>query len=204
MKKTMLLLAAMAAFLALSCQKEMEVTESVDDNAFALKASIEDLSTPTKATINGSHQFLWSASDKIGVYVSDWGTKNQPFTLSGAGGERTGSFVYDYDGGAFSATTATAAYFPWNGTNIETDNNVSGSTMYFKLKQGYDNYLSGQMLTPLVSPMTYSAGSYAPITFKHAGAAVKVVVSNVPAGAHSMGLVAEGQQIRGGYHTDFK
>lgn len=203
--KKLIIVVAIATPLFFSC--EIEKTPMQKDAGLSFNASIEQLKT-TKATINASYQFLWAESDKIGIYVNDggWGTKNQPFTLVGEGGSSSGAFNWDH--GTFENTNANAAFFPWHGQNSSTDNNVSESTMYYKLAGSYGGdadkdtnpYTSGKMLTPLVAPVSYSAGEYLPIAFKHAGAAVKVSFTNLPAGAHSMGMTATGQQIYGDYH----
>ena len=55
------------------------------------------------------------------------------------------------------------------------------------------------MLTPLVAPLS---GSTDEIHFKHAGAAVKVTINNLPAGAHSIGMEVNGQQVSGDYQIN--
>lgn len=204
MKKVLFLVVATTLFF--SCGKENVspvVTETPEVTPISLTASFEPLASGTKADINNSNQLVWRSGDKIGIYVTSFGDKNQPFHLDGAGGTTTGSFVWDYDEGNFTSHDATVAFFPWHGTN-STDNNVYEGTMYFKLRDGYYDYTSGQMLTPLVAQMSYNSGisNYNPIEFKHAGAAVKVIINNLPAGAKSIGLSAENQQIRGDFHIN--
>lgn len=199
MKKTLFIVAVATLFL-FSCEKE-NAPSTQESKSFAFKASIEEFSAPAKADINASYQLLWASGDKIGVYVNDgeWGVKNQPFTLDGAGGSSSGSFVWDY--GDFTNTNATVAFFPWQGTE-STDNNVFSGTLYIKLRSAYYSYTSGQMLTPLVAPITRTGASYDPIAFKHAGAAVQVTVNNLPAGAHSIGMTVDGQQVYGNYQIN--
>ncbi len=203
--KKLFIFAALAAPLFFSCAKEMEQAleqepEKTPVANVAFKASIESLDSPTKADINASNQLVWAAGDQIGVYIPDWVDKNKSFTLVGAGGSTTGGFTYD--GGEFSATTATVAYFPWNGTNTTTDNNVYEGTMYFKLPQGYYGYTSGKMLTPLVAKLSRTGEEYDNIEFKHVGAAVKVKINNLPAYSKSIGLSVDGKQIRGDWHIN--
>ena len=190
--KKVLFFVAVAAFVFLSCERhELETPKS-----FTFKASIEDFGT--KANINESNALVWATGDKIGIYVNDdsWEDKNQPFTLNSKGGSTTGEFVWDYTGD-FS-TKAAAAFFPWQGSGSDK-NNVYEGTMYFKLPESYNNYTSGQMLTPLIASLNNSSS---PILFKHAGAAVKVTVSNLPDYAHAAELTVDGHQITGGFHIN--
>ncbi|MBO7071007.1 MAG: hypothetical protein J6W09_06920 [Bacteroidales bacterium] len=194
MKKTLLFVASIA--LLFSCQKEIEqpVQTNVDE-AFSFNVGIEEMSAPTKAVINASNTLVWSAGDKIAVHATGW--SDEPFTLKGEGGTTTGVFTWDNQTSSNTfSSDAIAAFFPVNG-----DNNYSESTSsaYFTLPYSYSKYTSGQMLTPLVATLSNSSD---PIEFKHAGAAVKVVVSNLPAGAHSIGMTVEGQQINGYYHVE--
>lgn len=196
MKKT-LFFVAVATLFALSCQKEVDpAQQEKSGSAFTFKASIEQLADPsTKGTINASNQLVWAADDKIGIYVNEpsWADKNQPFTLSTGAGEVSGTFAWD-EIGEFSSNAA-AAFYPWEGKGSEK-NNVYDGTMYFKLRSGYWSYASGKMLTPLIAPLS---GSTDVIQFKHAGAAVKVTINNVPKRAHSIGMSVDGQQISGSY-----
>ena len=195
MKKALFLVAVATLFF--SCQRENTPSSQ---KSVTFKASIEELSSPSKAVYDDALQFVWSKDDKIGIYVNDsgWSTKNQPFTLEGDGGAASGNFAWDY--GDFTNTNATAAFFPWEGTGSDK-NNVYEGTVYFKLHDGYYDYTSAQMLTPLVAPVTYTDGAYEPIEFKHAGAAVKVTIANFPAKAHSIGMTVDDQQIWGDYHV---
>lgn len=193
MKKAFFLV-AVATLALLSCQKENEITNNQPSkDRFTFKASIEALDT--KATLNSANELVWAAGDQIGIYVNEpsWTDKNQPFTLSAGEGSSEGEFAWDYTG-EFS-TNATAAFFPWEGTGSDK-NNVYEGTMYFKLRDSYWSYESGKMLTPLIASLS---GSTDPISFKHAGAAVKVTINNVPARTHSIGMSVDGQQITGNY-----
>lgn len=203
--KKLFIFAALAAPLFFSCAKEMEKAleqepEKTPVANVAFKASIESLNSPTKADINASNQLVWAADDKIGVFVDDrsWVDKNQPFTVT-AGGSTEGGFAWDY--GTFDNTNATAAFFPWQGQG-SSFNNVYDECMYFKLPDAYYEYTSGKMLTPLVANITRTGDAYDDIEFKHAGAAVKVTINNLPAGAHSIGMSVTGQQVTGDYKLD--
>lgn len=198
MKKAILFVAAATMFL-LSCQREDVKPES---KSFSFTASIEELAS--KADMNASNQLVWAKGDQIGIYVNGWSANsNQSFTLKGDGGSTTGSFGRTSENW-FETDQAKVAFFPWtsaNATTVDTgtDNNVSVSDgiMYFKLRQDYNDYTSGKMLTPLVAPVTWNGSAYDPIEFKHAGAAIKVVVSDFPAGAKTLGITVKDQNIYG-------
>lgn len=192
--KKMFYFVAVATFALLSCQQDEDPVNNVTKNdPVTFKASIENLGT--RADMDASNGLKWVADDKIGIYVNDvsWNDKNQPFTLVGNGGSATGEFAWD--NGKFTNTNATVAFFPWQGIGSDK-NNVYDGTMYFKLPGSYDNYTSGKMLTPLVAKLESSSSE---IHFKHAGAAVKVTINNVPAGAKNIGMIVDGVQIWGNY-----
>ena len=206
--KKVLFLVAVATLALLSCQKE-NVKNDAKKN-ITLTASIEELSS--KADMNASNQLVWAKGDQIGIYIPGWGADiNQSFTLEGDGGSTTGSFKRDAASGWFDTDAAQVAFFPWTSANTNAgsdDNNVyydSGNntiTMYFKLGQDIDGYTSGKMITPLVAPMVWNGTGYDAIVFKHAGAAVKVVVNNFPAGAKTLGMTVDGKDIRGTFSID--
>ena len=191
--KKLFFIVAIAALL-FSCQKELEYESTQQKAGLSFAASIENLATPTKAEINDDYDLLWSSGDMIGIFVNDgsWADKNQPFTLDGTGGDVTGKFNWNY--GTFENENANAAYFPWN-DNFNDDNHISDGRFYIKLPEHYGSdsdpiYTSGMMLTPLVAPVAWNGSGYNAIAFKHAGAAVKLTINNLPLGAHSIGLTA--------------
>ncbi len=205
--KKILYFAAMAALLLVSCnQDEPKINEpEKKTDAFTFKASIEDLATSgnagsssnvAKATINGSYGLNWATGDKIGIYFPTWGDKNQQFNLTSGEGTTNGEFSRN-DSGDYNPSDASAAFFPWQGTG-SSNNNVYEGTMYFKLKSEYWSYDNGDMLTPLVASIS-DAGN---ISFKHAGAAVKLTVNNLVSGTYKVKMSVEGKQITGDFHVN--
>ena len=212
MKKLLLFVAVATLFFA-SCQKEIEPTASdaaatdqedatIDDNHFTFKASIEALkdnnNPDAKGTLNASNQLVWKANDKIGIYFSNWNdNNNQAFTLSSGADTTEGDFSID-TGWSYNPNDATAAFYPWDDNDNSgdgTNNNVYDGYVYFTLHEGNYGYSSGKMLTPLVASLSNSTN----IQFKHAGAAVKVTINNVPAHSKSIGMAVNGQQVSGSY-----
>ena len=195
MKKTFCLI-AVALLFVMACNKENTTPEV---KSVGLVANIENLET--KADMDANNDLVWVSEDNIGVFVNGWAdNSNQQFDIVNGVGTHSGSFVRNEDSGWFETDQANAAFFPWQGKG-STYNNVYGSTMYFKMQSSYVNYTSGKMLTPLVAPLVYTGPgyTYAPIDFKHAAAAVRVTINNLPAGAHSIAMTAD-QQIYGEYH----
>lgn len=194
MKKS-LFFVAVATLFVVSCQKELNPSEqTVSNDTPCFKASIEQLADfETKATINASNQFVWATGDKIGIWFPSWGEKNQAFTLSGGNGTTEGTFTRDQSAD-YSPTDASAAFFPWN-----NENNVGGDgNVYFELKSEYWSYNSGDMLTPLVASITSSND----ISFKHAGAAVKLTVNNLVSGTYAVKMSVYNKQISGYFHVN--
>ena len=210
MKKATLLL-AIAALFVVSCQVETLPTEEVktNENRLTFRASIEQPNDPVKGAINASNQLVWAENDLIGIYFPDWGDKNQPFRLDPAdAGNTSGSFTIATAANP-SGASATAAYFPYQYTdeaspgvpNYPTidQNNVYNGVAYFKLLNSYWSYNSGDMLTPLVAPITSASDN---ISFKHAGAAVKLTINNLVSGTYHTKMSVTGKQITGGFHVN--
>lgn len=208
MKKSILFVAVATLFL-FSCAKvnvpEKEDITPIPDNSFVLTASIDGFATKADIVeIDEDYDGLvWATGDKIGVFVNDvsWTDKNQAFTLSGASGLSTGSFAWDH--GTFENTNATVAFFP-----LDNGNNVSASDgkLYITLPEhnGSDanpTYTSGKMLTPLVAAMSFSGDNYLPMELKHAGAAIKVTINNLPTCAHSISMESN-QPVYGYFNID--
>lgn len=206
MKKSLFFVAIATLFIA-SCQKEVEpASQDTSSQSLTITASAENLSTPVKGTINSSNQFIWKTDEKIGLYVNDggWIEKNQPFHVE-EGGATTANFIYDYDEGVFTSTAVTAAFYPWQGTGSSKNNiydDGSGPIAYFKLPTEYWSYDNGDMLTPLVAPVNYNGAAYDPISFKHAGAAVKLTVNNLVSGTYAVKMTVYNKQITGDFHVN--
>ena len=204
MKKTLFFVAVATLFIA-SCQKEINPVDQPQNNGpLTFKASIEQLQDQTKGSINASNQLVWAENDLIGIYFPDWGDKNQPFRLAAEdAGKTQGTFTIATIADP-SGASATAAYYPWEPKGSTTypeswQNNVYEGVMYFKLRDSYYDYYSGQMLTPLVASITSSTD---PISFKHAGAAVQLTVNNLVTGTYKVKMTVDGKQITGGFHVN--
>ena len=217
MKKIFYLL-AIAAIAFTSCkQEEPEVVkDKPETDAFTFKASIEGLSSGengasgsnksdmAKATINGDYQLVWAENDQIGIYFPAWSDKNQPFRLNAEdAGKTQGEFTIATAANP-SGASATAAYFPWEPEGKTTypgdwQNNVYNGVMYFKLRDNYYGYSSNKMLTPLIASISSSSDN---ISFKHAGAAVKLTINNLTSGTYKVKMSVTDEQITGNFHVN--
>lgn len=204
--KKLLVIAAFAT-LFFSCQKEVEpVTSDVNHEPLTFKASIEQLAEPTRATINDNQQLVWAENDLIGIYFPDFGDKNQPFRLNAADAGKTQGEFSIATAADPSGSSATVAYFPWWDTESfsttypsSSQTNVWDGIVYFKQKAEYYGYSNGRMLTPLVASITSTADN---ISFKHAGAAVKVTINNLVSGTYHTKMSVTGKQISGDFHVN--
>lgn len=208
MKKSILFVAVATLFL-FSCAKvnvpEKEDITPIPDNSFVLTASIDGFATKADIVeIDAQHDGLvWAKGDHIGVYVNGWSSdSNQQFDLVGEGGSATGSFVRHSDDW-FETDQAKVAFFPWdNGNNVSAED----GKLYITLPEhnGSDanpTYTSGKMLTPLVAAMSFTDGKYPPLALKHAGAAIKVTINNLPTCAHSISMESN-QPVYGYFNID--
>lgn len=205
--KKVFYLVAIATLAFVSCQKELNPAEQTQNNEpLTFKASIEQLQDQTKAAINTSNQLVWAENDMIGIYFPDWGDKNQPFRLNAAdAGNTSGEFTIASAADP-SGASATAAYFPWWDTEkleatypSSSQTNVWEGIVYFKMRNEYYGYTNNRMLTPLVAPITSSSDN---ISFKHAGAAVKVTINNLVSGTYKTTMSVTGKQISGDFHVN--
>ena len=193
--KKLLYFVAVATFALFSCQNDDDPINNESKKPITFKATLEE--GTTRGTINGSNGLVWTTGDKIGIYFASWENNNhQSFTLSNGAGTTQGEFTKDFDWD-FSASTATVAFFPWQGTGSDK-NNVYDGTMYFKLPNSYSGYTSGTMLTPLIANL----GGSTDVKFKHAGAAVKVTINNLPTYAKKISMSVDGKQIYGDFHIN--
>ena len=206
--KKILYIAAFAAFALVSCQEKNAPVNEEKTDVLAFKASIEQPETKgnvvatggassdiARATINASNELVWADGDQICIYFPTWGEKYQSFTLSGGTGTSHGEFTRDQEG-YYVPTDATIAFFPYDGAG-GGNSNISDGVWYYKLKNWYDGYTSGKMLTPLIASLSSSEN----ISFKHAGAAVQLTINNLVSGTYKVKLSVANKQITGYYHV---
>lgn len=212
MKKIVLFTAIFASLLA-SCTKENANTalinsseSNINKSAIVIGAATENISD-VKSTYNSSWEVSWEASDKIGLVVSNSTNSwyiNQECTTTGSGTNVT-----------FTSTTSyrevdkwnIAAFYPWNGSGSDvnnwysSDDNAYNGVMYFKLPSSYSGYTSGKNNMPMLANLTGENIHPANMSFKHVGAGVHVKITDLPKGAHSIGLEVDGVQLWGNFNS---
>ena len=219
--KKVFYLVAIAAFVLSSCKSEEPeiINPEEPTGLLTFKASIEGFANAgnsgtgdkassgmAKATIDSENGLVWAENDLIGIYFPEWGDKNQPFRLNAAdAGKTEGNFTIATEENP-SGASATAAYFPWwdtEGLSADYPTNdqtrVDEGIVKFKMKSDYYGYSNSRMLTPLVAPISSSSDN---ISFKHAGAAVKMTINNLVGGTYHTKMSVTGKQITGDFHID--
>ena len=188
MKKSLFLLASMAAILA-ACTKELNDL-SIKDGGLqkvTIYASGED--TNTKTTLEGN-TFAWGGDENI--VVVDGTTTPKYFTVSD---RANGKFTGTKDGDLRFAATPVAAF-----STIP----VSGTVLNVYMPAAYDFGLSENKTVTnalmIAGPPQEEDGKYL-FTFKHAAALVKITVENLPVGTKSL-LLTTDQYISGYVEKD--
>ena len=188
-------------------QPEEQTAPSENNQPLYFTAGIEQ-SSLTRATLNSSHQTLWSSGDQLGIYVRNnddsWKTIAPSNLVSGAG-TATGSFTMPLwdasdNNNVYSSSENkwnVAAVFPYNtGQTITTAGDVT-----FNLPTEYSGYVTGRSLLPLLANMSTDGDNPNPtsLTLYHVGAGVQISVKDVPAIANSIRLKVDGQKITGAF-----
>lgn len=179
MKKS-LLFAAVAAVVLASCAKE-PVETAVNENAaseFSIVAKVAD--DATKGSIDGTGAYTWTTGDKIGMLVDGTVTALTASEISGDDATFT----------ATGTTWGTAAFYPWHASTTIADGKVT-----FKLPSTY-TWKEGEVFTPMIADLS---GEVNPtkVSFKLAGAGVRVTLKKVPAYANLVALTVDGKNIKG-------
>lgn len=211
MKKIVLFTAIFASLLA-SCSKENANTalnsdeSSINKSAIVIGAATENVAD-VKSTYNSSWKVSWESTDEIGLVVSNSGNSwytNQKCTTTGSGTNVTFTSTTSY---SENDKWNVAAFYPWNGSGSDvnnwysSDNNAYNGVMYFKLPSSYTGYTSGKNNMPMLANLTGENTHPANMSFKHVGAGVHVKITDLPKGAHSIGLEVDGVQLWGNFNT---
>lgn len=168
MKKSVLIIAMMAACSFIACQKEQERKLTPVDKPekeivlTTITASAGEVET--KTSVDGL-QVKWSKNDVIAVADEDENMVD--FELQGEGGVASGSFNGDLGGKALG----TYAVYP-NTTNSA----ISGSTVYVDY---LDTWSYGKSEVPMYG-VNDGTGTY---SFHNIGGAIQISYSHVPAAA---------------------
>ncbi len=169
MKKSIVMIATLAALSIVACQKEKEdLNEPVKGELTEITAKAGE--TVTKAYVDGL-QVKWSASDVIAV--ADDSDNPVSFTL--ASGENTASGTFS--GNLGGASLGNYAVYPY------------GPSTVFVINDAYVDYLStweyGKSEVPMYG-INDGTGTY---TFYNIGGAIQVTYSNIPTTTNTKSFV---------------
>ena len=208
MRKIIVLTALIVSALS-SCSKEGATANNgkecdINKSAIVIGVATENIAD-VKSKYNSSWEVSWEATDKIGLVVSNstnsWYT-NQECTTTGSGTNVT-----------FTSTTSynevdkwnIAAFYPWNGSGSDvnnwysSDDNAYNGVMYFKLPSSYSGYTNGKNYMPMLANLTGDETHPTKMSFKHVGAGVHVKITDLPKGAHSIGMEVDDVQLWGDF-----
>jgi hypothetical protein len=178
MKKSLLLLAGMAAILA-ACTKELDAPVDPANGGLEKVTIIASISNDTKTTLDGT-EFSWGDSENI--VVADGTTTSKIFTVSD---KAAGTFTGTKDGDLrFAATPAGAiSTVPATGTVVNV-----------YMPGAYDFVKGTNAL--MVAGAPEEEGEVYKFTFKHAAALIKIPVQNLPVGTKTLRFTSD-QYISG-------
>ena len=180
MKKSLYILAALAALSFVSCEKEQEkkLEPIVEPAGTTLRASVND-GVDTKVSANPVGVFAWQASDKIAV-LDDNGDAHV-FTASGSGAST--EFTC-----ASSITLGAYAQYPYSASFVGV-----GDDLEFQIPASIA-YSADATNMPMLGKISGDAA-----TFKAVGGLLKLIVYGVPAGASQLEFAAKNKKISGGF-----
>lgn len=180
MKKSICLLAAIAALSFVSCEKEQEkaLETVVEPAGTTLRASVND-SVDTKVSANPVGVFAWQASDKIAVLDNN-GDAHE-FTASGTGASTEFTCASSITLGAYAQYPYSASFA---GLGNELDFQIPASI----------TYSADATNMPMLGKISGDAA-----TFKAVGGLLKLIVYGVPSDATLLQFSATNKKISGGF-----
>lgn len=186
MKKISMILAALAAAFAVSCNKETVTPQTPDTSAPAgmkmitITASVDDVDTKTSYDAGG--KFSWTKGDQISVLASDNNFYTFTATSSGAYTELMGEIPTDASIGRF-------AFFP------ASDNHTYDSATWYSYFS-IDEYKDLKDRVSAEIPMYGLKGDNDSFAFKHLTGAAKLTFTNIPAGVTNVEISIKNEQCK--------
>ena len=177
MKKTIYAIAALA-FAFIGCTKEYNETFAPGDK-LVIRAEVND--ALTKVAADNSGKFSWQAGDAITVL----NTGGKAFNLTTATEGAAAAFTTD----SFEGTLSEIAYYPAS-TSHKTDKFFLEPTFTWK---------DGETFMPMIGTVTTSTKK---VSFKTAGAVIKLVCYNVPADARKLVVSSDSKKLSGLFTPD--
>ncbi len=199
-------------FAAAACTQEASGPEVPASGEISLSLGTEP---GTKVTFADDRTFTWQAGDVVGAYMYSETLKNvpgsygvegeygpwiAPFSLKSGAGTGTGEFVFKVQYPENNEAVGHVALYPY----VSEEYITVDETQTLHYKSSYDE-ASGNLVFLLPRywkdlpdlggvriPMAVNLDSGEnPLVFKHVGGAVKVTLTNVPAGARYFKLTAD-------------
>lgn len=208
MKKTIIILSAMAVAALASCEKEVSIKIEAQPSGvpFELTASAVETKTTNDGMVTA-----WKANDAINLFHAETATtdysENDQFTITSenlAANKFTGTLTSALDP---AKSYDWYALYPYNVAFTTPENDAAYVTIggNSRTQTGYDNadHLGG---LPLVGKATNVAAEDKPaVTMNHMAAVVKIVVSNSTSEALTITNVSltTPQKITGQFIVDF-
>jgi len=181
MKKILYSTIAILALAVMGCNKSELVPEQ--ENAFTIKASIENFGT--KTTMNGN-TVIWEEGDQIAVLM-DGATTPIEFTLITGAGTPNGTFE-NTSGSTFSPAPGQenniAVLYPY-----DENASYSGGTITTSLASSYEWEEGANSKAPMAAITSLNQLSNE-ITFQNAGALIALTVNNIPAGYNKISMTS--------------
>ena len=181
--KLKFMLSAVIAIAFAACTQEDTLTN--ESGAKVLNAVIENNSNNSRVGFtDGTAAFFWTQGDKIGVTTSQSQTF-QGMTLSGNGGEATGTFT-----GNFNGDISGYAVYPYGESgrhsidNHELTYTLPNSYTYSSLDQTYAKADGNSHNAPM-----WGSISNGNVAFKHLGGVIAFSVNNLPENTSGMQFV---------------
>lgn len=185
MKKSLYILAAFAAIVFVSCQKEQEkkqedttIEQVVEQKGTVLHASVNE-PEDTKVTANPVGVFAWQTSDKIAV-LDDNGDAVE-FSASSAGS--SSEFTC-----ASSISLGDYAQYPYSADFVGV-----GNTLEFRIPEVI-TYSANATNMPMLGKISGDAA-----TFKAVGGLLKLIVYGVPEDATELEFAANNKKVSGAF-----
>ena len=180
MKKPALVILAIGALFALSCEEEQEV---VAPGRTIIHAGMEGTS---RVAFDSEGKFSWSSGDEIAVLTSSGSFKT--FSIISGEGTSKADFAADLDP---SETVGTLAVYP--ASSIVS---LSGNVLKINLASEHNLDLGGKINLPMIASIT--SGSETAF-FRHVGGVIRIVVDDVPTNAKTFVFTSPNLRIYGDF-----
>lgn len=173
MKKSLYAIAALALVLLGCSKKEFNETFAPGD-VVTVRAQVND--TYTKVAADNAGTFSWQDGDKITILNDE----NAPFEFATVKGGTDAAFTST----SFSGGLGTIAYYPASASHTKTVFNLASN---FEWVENASNM-------PMIGTVNTSEKK---VSFKTAGAAIKLVCFNVPADARKLVVSSDSKNLSG-------